>query len=377
MIHYFNPGHEMAVLNASKYYQPPRRVAKMQEDLALLPAWYASPGDDVFTGQNLQSETLKNNSVELWGVSPQSIHYFETLDKQYGLQLRIPEWKEAYRFLGSRFAAQKALAALMEAIPEIDKTILPQFCSCLAGIEKIINPTLPFLIKSPYSSSGRGLLWIPAGKLAQPERQIIGGMLKKQSLVSVEKALDKRLDFSMHFEISPAKETRFVGYSVFRTNAKGAYESSLLAGRETLEKQITDLINKDLLRKTKEILTGILQEMYAPHYAGNIGVDMMAYACENQFRLHPCVEINMRKSMGYLAIRLFENHISPTSQGSFFVEYHKSSSMLNEKHTVLQKQYPLQTENDRICSGYLNLCPVTDTANYLAYIVVKDTPPDD
>ena len=111
--------------------------------------------------------------------------------------------------------------------------------------------------------------------------------------------------------------------------------------------------------------------MYAPHYAGNIGVDMMAYACENQFRLHPCVEINMRKSMGYLAIRLFENHISPTSQGSFFVEYHKSSSMLNEKHTVLQKQYPLQTEKDRICSGYLNLCPVTETANYLAYIVVK------
>ncbi|MDR1632844.1 MAG: hypothetical protein LBR97_08225 [Dysgonamonadaceae bacterium] len=370
MIHYFNPGHETAVLNASKYYQPPRRVAKMQEDLALLPAWYASPGDYVFTGQNFPNETLKNNSVELWGISPQSIHYFETLNKLYGLQLQIPEWKEEYRFLGSRLAAQKTLAALMDAIPEIDKTILPQFYSNLDDVEKIVNPTLPYLIKSPYSSSGRGLLWLPSGKLAQSEKQIISGMLKKQSQVSVEKALDKRLDFSMHFEISREKETHFIGYSIFRTNAKGAYESSLLANREILEKQITDLINKDLLRKTEKILTGILQEMYAPHYTGNLGVDMLAYACGKQFRLHPCVEINMRKSMGYLAIRLFENHISPNSQGHFFVEYHKSSPMLNEKHAALQKQYPLQMENDRIYSGYLNLCPITKKTNYSAYIIV-------
>jgi hypothetical protein len=370
MIHYFNPGYEAAVPNGSKYYQPPRRVVEMQEDLALLPAWYASPGDYVFTGKEMQYETLKNNTVELWGISPQSIRYFESLDKQYGLQLRIPEWKEEYRFLGSRFAAQKALAALMDAIPEIDKTILPQFYSDLEDMEKIISPSVPVLVKSPYSSSGRGLLWLPSGKLAQSEKQIISGMLKKQSRVSVEKALDKRLDFSMHFEISREKETRFIGYSVFRTNAKGAYESSLSAAQAILEKQITGLIDKELLLKTKEILTGILQAMYAPHYAGNLGVDMLAYACGNQFLLHPCVEINMRKSMGYLAIRLFENHISPISGGYFFVEYHKSSSALNEKHVALQKQYPLQMENDRICSGYLNLCPVTEKTNYLAYIIV-------
>jgi hypothetical protein len=369
MIHYFNPGHETAVLNASKYYQPPRQVAKMQEDLALLPAWYASPEDYVFTEHEIQSEKLKNDSVELWGVSPQSIHYFETLNKLYRLQLQIPEWKEEYRFLGSRFAAQKALAALMEAIPLIDKTILPQFYSNLEDIEKALLPD-KFLVKSPYSSSGRGLLWLPSGKLTQSEKQIISGMLKKQFQVSLEKALDKRLDFSMHFEITREKETRFIGYSVFQTNAKGAYDSSFLANQETLEKQITDLIDKQLLREVRETLTGILHEMYAPYYTGNIGVDMLAYAKENQFLLHPCVEINMRKSMGYLAIRLFENHIDAASQGQFFVEYHKSSQTLNEKHLALQKQYPLQMENNLICSGYLSLCPVTKTTNYLAYIVL-------
>ena len=425
-VHYFNPGHETAVLNGSKYYQPSRRIAKMQEDLALLPVWYAEPEDYVMVkGKRYKVKgtrpdfftfhpepfTFYPEPVELWGISPQAIHYFDTLNNQYGWQLQIPEWKEEYRFLGSRFAAQKALASLMKAIPEIEKDILPQFYSTVEDIENqtslrgrspkqsrenqqdwiaslqaarnddaIFSPFVfpplsdKFIIKSPYSSSGRGLLWLSPGKLPQSERQIISGMLKKQSQVSLEKALDKQLDFSMHFEITQEKETRFTGYSVFQTNVKGAYESSLLTNQEILEKQITDLIDKRLLQKVQKTLTWILHEMYAPYYIGNLGVDMLVYFSGNQFRLNPCVEINMRKSMGYLAIRLFENHICPTSQGLFFVEYHKTSQTLNEKHIALQKQYPLQIKNNKICSGYLNLCPVTETTNYSAYVIVRAKP---
>lgn len=380
MIHYFNPGHETAVLNASKYYQLPGMVAKMQEDLALLPAWYASPGDFVLVGSRLENPLthhveelgLKPFVVEPWGISPQSIHYLEMLNRQYGLRLQIPEWRDEYRFLGSRFAAQRILGFLMGIVSEIDRDIFPRFYSCLDDIEKVIGAARSrLLLKSPYSSSGRGLLWLYPGTLAQSERQIIGGMLKKQRRVSLEKALDKCLDFSMHFEIGGGEGTRFIGYSVFLTNDKGAYESSSLAAQEILEKQITDFINKYLLQKVRETLTGILHGMYSPYYRGNLGVDMLVYSSGNRFGLHPCVEINMRKSMGYLAIRLFENHLCSASQGRFFVEYHKSSQTLNEKHAALQKQYPLQTENDRICSGYLNLCPVRETSNYLAYILLS------
>jgi hypothetical protein len=335
---------------------------------------------------SLHSSPCTFSSVELWGISPQAIRYFETLNEQHNLQLQLPEWKEEFRFLGSRLAAQKALIILMEAIPEIDKNILPRFYSNLEEIEKVVeNVIIPspctlhpvpdkFIIKSPYSSSGRGLLWLSPGKIPQSEKQIITGMLKKQSRVSLEKALDKRLDFSMHFEITTEKEVRFIGYSVFQTNAKGAYESSTLANQDVLEKQITKLVDKYLLQKTQETFIDILYEMYAPFYTGNIGVDMLVYVAENEFRLHPCVEINMRKSMGYLAIRLFEKHISPASQGQFFVEYYKSSQNLNEKHLFLQKQYPLQIKNNRICSGYLNLCPVTGTTNYFVYSILRILP---
>ena len=44
-IHYFNPGHETAVLLGTPNYTPPCNVRIMTKDLSFLPAWYAQPGD--------------------------------------------------------------------------------------------------------------------------------------------------------------------------------------------------------------------------------------------------------------------------------------------------------------------------------------------
>jgi hypothetical protein len=376
MIHYFNPGHETAVLNGSKFYRPTTPVLKMQEDLAFLPAWYAAPNDYVLlpnrgiVGQaRSDNAQLRNEPVALWGISPQSIHFFEKLNEQYHWQLQIPEWKEQYRFLGSRFAAQQVLARLIDILPAIEKNTLPQFFSKVDEIENyLMQSQEKQLLKSPYSSSGRGLVWLPPGELARSERQIISGMLKKQSRVSIEKALDKQLDFSMHFEIRSEGNTQFIGYSVFQTNAKGAYEKSLLANQNTLEKQITAFIDKDLLLIVQHTISSIINNLYSTDYLGNIGVDMLVYLSEGQYKLHPCVEINMRKSMGYLAVRLFENYLHPDAHGEFFVAYHPDSKTLCQKHVALQQNYPLVYENGLIKSGYRNLCPVTATTNYHAFI---------
>jgi hypothetical protein len=398
MIHYFNPGHETAVLNGSKFYQPGAKVRKMQEDLALLPAWYAAPDDYVLLpdgtlvaaekvchcgldGRLVESRNPERSrrgsretspeAVDLWGISPQSIYFVEKLSQSSELAVKIPEWKTEYPFLGSRFASRKVLLQLTDTVPEIEKNILPQFFSDIDTVENHVSKSNEKqLVKSPYSSSGRGLVWLPPGKLARSERQIISGMLRKQSQVSIEKALDKRLDFSMHFEINAADETKFIGYSVFQTNSKGAYEKSLLANQTVLEQQITEFVDKELLHKVRNVLTGILHDTYSPYYKGTIGVDMLIYQSDSSYKLNPCVEINMRKSMGYLAVRLFEKYIHPDSQGEFSIEYHPDPKVINQRHADRQRQYPLAHENGRIKSGYLSLCPVTETSNYHAYLVI-------
>jgi hypothetical protein len=381
VIHYFNPGHETAVLNGSEFYRPPANVLKMQENLALLPAWYAAPddyillpdGNLVMAGKIVHDKVVNNVALEVafWGISPQSVRFLKKWQERRGLSLTIPEWKDEYRFLGSRFASQQVLSQLIGSIPEIEKNILPQYFSEIEAVENhVINSVDKQLVKSPFSSSGRGLVWLPPGELARSEKQIISGMLKKQSQVSVEKALDKQLDFSMHFEINETAETHFVGYSVFQTNGKGAYEKSLLANQTALEEQITTFIDKRLLLNVQSTIRVVLDDLYAPHYKGTIGIDMLIYRSENQYKLHPCVEINMRKSMGYLAIRLFERHIHPDSTGEFRIEYHPDSSGLYHNHHAWQNQHPLIIENERIKCGYRSLCPVTETTNYHAYMLV-------
>ena len=398
MIHYFNPDHETAVLNASKHYHPPAHVAKIQTDLAFLPAWYASDGDFVFMDSSLPErfilsckslnlqvnpvtpgdfsgnrETFLQSAIEMWGISPQSIHFFEKINKHWDLSLVIPQWKEEFRFLASRFASRQLLAGLLDRISGIDHDVLPHFISDIETIEQqIIQSQVPLLIKSPYSSSGRGLLRLPSGKFPQSEKQIIRGMLKKQKQVSIEKILDKRLDFSMQFEITDSEETKFIGYSIFQTNAKGAYEKSRLDSQSRLEKQIIHRIDPEILFQTHRTLIERIKEMYAPYYSGVIGVDMLIYKEGNSHRLHPCVEINMRKTMGYLAIRLTEKYLHPGSHGELLIEYNRDPQTTVQKHNQLHKQYPLIIENGCIHSGYLSLCPVKLTTNYHAYILINE-----
>jgi hypothetical protein len=397
MIHYFNPEHEDAVLNGSPFYSPKTHIAKMKNDLAFLPAWYASPGDCVlvperekadfrntldgllplaesitpadFTGNK---EKWQNRKVNLWGISPAAIRLFEQYDRSNRLSLDIPVWKNEYRRLSSRFWAKGCLLSVMEVSPEIEKDIVPQHFSEIGALEDylLLNKAKQ-IVKSPYSSSGRGLIWLPPEKLAQSERQIIGGILKKQSWISVEKALDKQLDFSMHFEAKDNETVAFIGYSVFQTNHKGAYQNSLLGNPNELLGKITRFVDIELLNKVKNALLSFLKNKYTPYYTGCIGVDMLIYRSENEYKLHPCVEINMRKSMGYLAIRLFENYIQHDSQGEFQLEYNPDEKAVIQKHRMLSERYPLVCKNRRIQSGYLSLCPVSEASGFFAYIVVN------
>ena len=396
MIHYFNPGHESAVLNGSRFYQPNANVVKMQEDLAFLPAWYAAPDDFVLTVQPLTDdflstirllkplaravtsadffsnrELLLEEEAKPWGISPQSVYCFEQLNKQYKLQLKVPEWKGVYHSLGSRSTSRECLSSLIDCIPEIEERILPLYLSDIKAVEEyVVNSGERQVVKAPYSSSGRGLIWLSPERLVQSEKQVLRGVLKRQKEVSVEPALDKRLDFSMHFEINLAGEVLFVGYSLFQTNVKGAYEKSLLLEQDELEKRITAFIDEELLLSIRSRLFTFIRQRYSPEYKGNIGVDMLIYQADGQYRLNPCVEINMRKSMGYLAIQLFNNYILPSSQGEFFVKYYPGRQAV-EQHEVLTKQYPLVVDGQRIKSGYFALCPVLEDSQYLAYVQVS------
>ncbi len=393
-IHYFNPGHETAVNNASPYYTPPANIAAMQEELSFLPAWYADRGDKVLVdskdevyysyltekfstlAQPVSQNELKlyrDANVSLWGVSPQAIRYFEELNKELEINLDISEWSEEYKYLNSRLAARDCLSELINSIPLLSQAIIPQFYTNLDDINRAVN-TSPYqlLAKAPYSSSGRGLLWLPATGLTRTENQILHGILKKQGSVSIERVLDKQMDFAMEFMADGKGNIGFAGYSLFYTNAKGGYEANYIGSQESIIEQLSEKISLDLLDSVKKKLIDIMSKKVATLYNGCIGVDMLIYLEDNEYKLHPCVEINMRYNMGFLTCRLYENYIATQSCGKFYIDFNPKAEEMYNNHLLMEEKHPIRIENGRITSGYLSLCPINRSNRYRAYVLVED-----
>ena len=397
LIHYFNPGHETAVLNGSPYYMPPAHVALLQHDLAFLPAWYAVADDFVWTPQPLPAafeETLQQRygvfaralsqtaimergaslpeaTACPWGVSPQSTHFYEQLKEESKWEgLSVPSYDEAYARLCSRQTAAVCLRSLLSVLPEPDRDILPRFRSSLEEIEEIVEREEgPMVIKAPYSSSGRGLLWV-FGTLGEPEREWLSGVLKKQGSVSVERALDRKQDFAMEFFSDGKGNVSYEGLSLFNTGKQGTYAGNFLGSQEMIEMRITEYIALELLEEVRESLVATLQEIGGHLYRGYIGVDMMVYVApgEDSYRLHPCVEINWRHTMGVVALSL-SKRLAEGQTGLFRVGYYPNPGEAYEKHLIMERRTPL-LEDGRLVVGYQPLCPVTPESKYWAYLVV-------
>ncbi len=398
MLHYFNPGHETAVLNGSRYYMPPATQLKMRADLAYLPAWYAQPEDFIFVEKKPsedfwasiqalrlppaidrndfmeQKTILENQTMECWGITPADIHLFSTFNKKYRLSLSLPVWHDQYKTFCSRIFACNCLQHITKDYPEIKTDIVPQIYDNLSGIELQLKlQPGRYLAKAVYSSSGQGLVWLPEGTLSQSARQIIQGRLNKQGCISLERVLDKVLDFAMEFRSTANGQIYFTGYSLFQTTQKGGYAGNLLMPQSSIYQKIAAMIPAFLLEKIQHWFQKYLQENVNPFYKGIIGVDMMIYRQDNRFYLHPCVEMNMRHNMGTLSVALHGKHLHTNATGLFSIDYDAQKGAQMKKDREMQQQHPVFMENDRIRSGYLSLCPVNDDSQYRAYIVVNSS----
>ncbi|MCC8144710.1 MAG: hypothetical protein LIO97_13225 [Tannerellaceae bacterium] len=396
-MHFFNPGHETAVLVNSGNYTAPANVRVMMNDLSLLPAWYAEPGDWVLTDHPGANEYLNVLPEEIapaisiislssslqrvqqvppciatpWGISPHSLQVFRKLKKEKGLPLTIPEWKTEYYEMTGRYTGHKVIAALCNSVPEIEATLTPWVCKDLTAVKHYMAQLAPpYVIKTPFSSSGRGILWITSAELSGKDITWIVGAINRQGAVSIEQGLNKVVDFAMEFYSDGKGNIIYKGLSVFSTGERGAYSSNILMSQDHLYKHPETYIQRDKLNRIVEELIVQLQVFYGNRYAGYLGVDMMIYE-KGEYYLHPCVEINMRYTMGLVAIQVFDKLIAQHSKGMYQVAYFKEKGEAQRFNDKMSNKYPLKVVDGKITAGYLSLCPVEEVTHYIAYIVIE------
>ncbi len=285
----FNPSNDMALAANVRQYFPPQRIQQMEDDLADLSRfWDSGP----------------------WGWSLATKQRYHRMGVPAD-QLPSDEWLAEVRRLSSRefgVAYYQKLTPLLSPHDGGRNPLLPSQVQYIKSIpqELFLSPLWGsrrgLIIKAPWSSSGRGNIIIGKEIADHATLQHIERIIREQGGIVVEPYYDnKALDFATEFEVTD-DGTEFVGYSVFYADETGHYGGNLVKSQAELL-SIIDLPQPLL----DELIAFHRRELGKLAYRGPVGIDMMRL---RDGRVHPCVEVNFRMTMGLLAILLHRQGIT-------------------------------------------------------------------
>lgn len=308
-LHLFNPENDLALALGCRNYTPPPRVARLHRAGAFMPVWWAGETDRIVVPEAMEdgTEWLKReyglcagigydpgvDRLCPWGWSPDAVRQFSLAGVPASLLPSDVE-VEAMRQLSHRRISIGILSRCGCDIPLPEETSDPDRVVSLEAVRP------GRYVKSPWSCSGRGVfhaLGMPHDVL----REKASGIIHRQGSVMVETGFDRVMDFAALFN-SCGGHVEFVGWSVFLTESRGVYSGNVVAPQWQLVEMLTRYVTHGELVRTLDALTQALSAMIPGVYNGPFGVDMMIFRSDEGMRIHPCVELNLRMTMGFAAM---------------------------------------------------------------------------
>lgn len=197
---------------------------------------------------------------------------------------------------------------------ELDHIIVPCEVSDLRSALSKIRDYGVACLKLPWSSSGRGIVFSNQLDARHLNGWIEGG-IRQQGSVIIEKAYRRQLDFASEWMINEGT-IEFLGYSLFEVSGRGKYTSNVLIDPQRLASRLENLI--PTLPLWIERQRHFISTHIAPSYSGPLGFDMFL---TNDGILNPCVEINLRRTMGHVALEISRIMVSdPYSEISSYFQ---------------------------------------------------------
>lgn len=321
----FNPEHDYALADNQPQFVALRSAAQFAYDCAPFMRYLAE--DEVVVldayrpfGKEFQKNfaPLENaeriTKVTPWGWDAAAVYQLRRIGVPDAL-LPTDEQLSKLRELAHRkttIAAMEFLrghCAQPEKLPEP-----PEYLTEIQEIENYVQRKKDVIFKSPYSGNGRGHLYAH-GECSSTLLRQGGGVLKRQGGILAEKQYTVVQDFAMEFECRNG-EVVFRGYSLFKTEHYG-YGGNLLMPDSEILRALSHYVNIEELVTVKSLVSDFLQKEIAPHYEGDAGVDMFVYQEDEAYKLHPFVEVNLRKTMGLAAHDIYARYCHPESRGTF------------------------------------------------------------
>ena len=358
----FNPENDLALAANDSHYTPPASARQMAYDLRELPLLWAQPDDIILLPDSslssvspLTSQLSSPCSLLPWGWSPLLVNQLRAKGIDSSL-LPTTGQMEAYREASSRRTAVELLKRLRSMWPEaFDEGLLVGdsfWCTTPTEVQAAIESCGgSAILKAPWSGSGRGIMKY----MADSSKLLpwVTRTLHRQGGVEVEPLYDKVQDFAMEYW-SEEGHVRDEGLSLFTTTAGGVYSGNLVASEEEKRRRLAAYIPCELLDETRSRLVALLNDAFRDGllpawYTGPFGIDMMICQAPLPDRgsegvsgltgcqafqsdrsgtpllrtgkagggaLHPLIELNLRMTMGWVALRIAEK-MAPGQQCIF------------------------------------------------------------
>lgn len=369
-LHLFNPENDLALAANIANYTPPRAAVRLAQAGALLPLWYGAPGDMALcygVPAKWYGEICESFGIGV-GIYPHSCEGLSLAASPWGWSLSARQAFIDDGFPQEALPTDEHLANMRELSHR--RTALDLASDLIKdGIEGIASPGVeisdsselsglldkPRVLKMPWSSSGRGVV---DSRIVGKDRAVKFGIdcIRRQGSVMVETAYDRALDFAKIFRCHDGV-CSILGTSVFLADERGAYLGNLLASEAERRRAVADKTDICMLDAVCETLRQSVERRIAPFYNGVLGVDMLA---DRNGMLNPCVELNLRKTMGYVANCIADRYIGIGQKGIFKV--------VSKRPGEYKKQQGAAIENHRLQQGCISLIPENQYFSIFAQI---------
>lgn len=330
-LHIFNPEHDIALASNLAIFTPPLAGRRFRSELSHLPIIWAEAGDfvlvpDVEIAANkarslpfdvskvrfisktqLSALPFQQLKVQPWGwdraVCQQLLHS--------GLPaslLPTDRYLQSIRTFSHRcWAAQHLLTPICNSFPKgtIGKSFYVNYTDFFSTV---LHAPHDWVIKEPFSSSGRGVRFVSREHLQTLiTNPSFCGWIKKVSAMQggllCEPHYENIFDFAMEFHADKGHGIRYLGLSCFTTE-KGTFVGSLIDTEEEKRKRLARWVHLSLIDDIRQMIIDLLTPVWNTNFEGPFGIDMMLVKVGTEIKVHPCVELNLRRTMGHVALAL-------------------------------------------------------------------------
>jgi hypothetical protein len=390
----FNPEHDLALANGDAHYLAPHNIREMANDLAPLMdyiEWDTPWGWDAAIVSRLHKS----------GIPIQDLPTDAML--------------AALRTRSERITAHHLLQQMLPLSEHL--TGESYVCRSLDDIKAYATQHSHLLLKAPLSGSGKGLRHLnlndndnkndnyltsrrSTSALTSTFKKIeswADALIRRHGYLTAEPYYDKVQDFAMEF-CATDRRCHFIGYSLFTTDTHGRYDSNLLLSDADIEARLSAYIPRSVLHDVCHYVEThadliIPAEWDTSRFPITFGIDMMVvkngrqFTIDNsqltikdleignqnsEFKLHPCVEINLRCNMGIVAHEVRRHLMAPEATGIYRLALfpdHAALQAFDEKQRAL---YPALYRDGLLVRGYHPLTSIEGDTRHLAYIISKE-----